>query len=73
LETAGWPTRSCRAAPEKDPVSTTLMKVSIDARRSIVILPYFFLGRRPVALSCLPRLRKIGDPKRVLGQDGDEQ
>jgi hypothetical protein len=31
LETAGCPTRSWRAAPEKDPVSTTRTNVSIEA------------------------------------------
>ena len=39
LETAGWPTRSCVAAPENEPASITRTNVSIAERRCIVIPP----------------------------------
>src|ERR1700757_385768 len=35
FETADWPIRSCFAAPENDPASTTWTKTSIAAKRSI--------------------------------------
>src|ERR1700724_526071 len=39
LETAGCPTRSCLAAPEKEPVSTTRTSTSIAVNRSMAIPP----------------------------------
>jgi hypothetical protein len=38
LETAGCPIFKCLAAVENDPASTTRMKVSMTAKRSILIL-----------------------------------
>ena len=38
LETAGWPMRSCRAAPENEPVSTTQTNASMADKRFIAIL-----------------------------------
>src|SRR5207253_527015 len=56
FETAGCPTRSCRAAPEKDPVSTTRTNVSIEARRSIL----FSAGMSDIAPPYLPCRARIG-------------
>jgi hypothetical protein len=38
FETAGWPMRSCRAAPENEPVSIKRTNASMADKRSMVIL-----------------------------------
>src|SRR5258708_40156666 len=40
FDIAGWPTRSCRAAPEKERVSTTRTNASIVAK-GFISIPYW--------------------------------